>query len=45
MDGVFEVRNETEVLRPIPDGTEMAPSTRSDWIHHKYQKKRGFARL
>ena len=39
---ITTVRNGDDVLCLIPDATGLAPATRSDWIHHKHRKARGF---
>ena len=44
-DGITTAVGGDTVLRVIPDGTGMAPSTRGDWIRHKHQTKRGFIRV
>ena len=45
VDDTVEVRSKNGMLRLIPDGTGLAPSTRSEWIHHKHKVKRGWIRL
>ena len=45
VDDTIEVRSKNGMLRLIPDGTGLAPSTRSEWIHHKHKVKRGWIRL
>ena len=42
---ITTVRNGNDVLCLIPDATGLAPATRSDWIHHKHRKARGFIKL
>ena len=42
---ITTVRNGGDVLCLIPDATGLAPATRSDWIHHKHRKARGFIKL
>ena len=42
---ITTVRNGNDVLCLIPDTTGLAPATRSDWIHHKHRKARGFIKL
>ena len=42
---VTTVRNGNDVLCLIPDAAGLAPTTRSDWIHHKRRKARGFIKL
>ena len=42
---ITTVRNGNGVLCLIPDATGLAPATRSDWIHHKHRKARGFIKL
>ncbi len=44
-DNITTVRNGNDVLCLIPDATGLAPATRSDWIHHKHRKARGFIKL
>ena len=41
----IEIRGRKGVMRLIPDGTGLTPSTRSEWIHHKHKVKRGWIRL
>ena len=45
--GVTAIQNGSDVLCLVPDATGLAsrPSTRSDWIHHKHRKVRGFIKL
>ncbi len=43
--GCVEVRSKGSLMRLIPDGTGLTPSTRSDWIRHKHKVKRGWIRL
>ena len=43
--GVTAIQNGNDVLCLVPDATGLAPSTRSDWIHHKHRKVRGFIKL
>ena len=43
--GLTTVRKGNDILCLIPDATGLAPSTRSDWIHHKHRKARGFIKL
>ena len=45
VDDTVEVRSKNGMLRLIPDGTGLAPSTRSEWIHHRHKVKRGWIRL
>ena len=45
VDDTVEVRSKNGMLRLIPGGTGLAPSTRSEWIHHKHKVKRGWIRL
>ena len=42
---IIMVRSGNDVLCLIPDTTRLAPATRSDWIHHKHRKARGFIKL
>ena len=42
---ITTIRNGNDVLCLIPDATGLAPATRSDWIHHKHRKARGFIKL
>ena len=42
---ITTVRNGNDVLCLIPDAARLAPATRSDWIHHKHRKARGFIKL
>ena len=42
---IIMVRSGNDVLCLIPDATGLAPATRSDWIHHKHRKARGFIKL
>ena len=42
---ITTVRNGNDVLCLMPGATGLAPATRSDWIHHKHRKARGFTRL
>lgn len=44
-DGIATAASGGAVLRVIPDGTGMAPSTRGDWIRHKHKTQRGFVRV
>ena len=44
-EGCVEVRSKGSLIRLIPDGTGLTPSTRSDWIRHKHKVKRGWIRL
>ena len=44
-DGITSAASGDTVLRVIPDGTGIEPSTRSDWLRHKHRTKRGFIRL
>ena len=44
-EGCVEVRSKGSLMRLIPDGTGLTPSTRSDWIRHKHKVKRGWIRL
>jgi len=44
-DGITAAVSGNTVLRVIPDGAGMAPSTRGDWIRFKHQTKRGFIRV
>ena len=44
-DGIATAAGGNTVLRVIPDGTGVAPSTRGDWIRHKHKTKRGFIRV
>ena len=42
---ITTVRNGNDVPCLIPDATGLTPVTRSDWIHHKHRKARGFIKL
>ena len=42
---ITTIRNGNDVLCLIPDATGLAPVTRSDWIHRKHRKARGFIKL
>ena len=44
-DGITTAVGGDTVLRVIPDGTGIVPSTRGDWIRHKHKTKRGFVRV
>ena len=44
-EGCVEVRSKGSIMRLIPDGTGLTPSTRSDWMRHKHKVKRGWIRL
>lgn len=44
-DGITTVTSGDTVLRVIPDGTGVEPSTRSAWIRYKHKVKRGFIRF
>ena len=44
-DGITTAVSGNTVLRVIPDGTGMEPSTRGAWIRHKHKTKRGFIRV
>ena len=44
-NGNLEVTNGDGAVQMIIDGTGMIPSTRGEWIRHKWKIKRGFIRL
>ena len=42
---IATVRNGNDVLCLIPDAAGLAQTARSDWIHRKHRKARGFIKL
>lgn len=44
-NGITTASGGNTVMRVIPDGTGMEPSTRSEWVRHKHKVRRGFIRF